>query len=671
MADRAAIIRAATEKSRKSWEDYVALQNRQLYTLYQKYADSMAKELARAEKGGSIPAGKATYLNDEVKQSIPPFRKAISGSIVRGISNSVDYGFKTQILAMNAAGIANRLIQLGTSFIGKDGQVVRWDAGKETFLQSAWSRMNKDAVNAVIAWKPGGIAFSDRVWDVTWTVQKKTMGIIQNGIANGTSAANLSRELRKYLLQPETLRGKALRDYQPGVGVYKSAYKNAMRLASTELNRAFNEATVRYGRRKDWIEGFIWRPGSYDPCDQCDPFIDKFFPKDEAPQLPLHPHCLPAGMVVCPCGDTLGATSRDYCGDLVTIETAGKYKLTCTPNHPVLTRDGWVPANALHVGSYVVSSGRRNGRFVGLHDIQEPALIEEVVGAFRKTQGVISVPVPVSTEDFHGDGIGSKIAVVSTDGFLRDSLNFDVPEILSQVDFILRDIAVDIRRLLHSLCVEAFTLPRRMGAANGVMGGMGAEALALCGATAGLKRGRLIEAADMDASSRESVKDNAPAYTETIRQALHGFARKIERRHLVGWQGNDSLRSNDRVRLLVGSQSAIDLDDTFADRGIANAKVLGDIYGRFPAVIPPDDLINGQGDRSPAATFLRNGCILDRITHVHTSHYQGPIYNLMTTQSYYFVDGIASHNCRCRLDLFIKDDPKPGDKGFAKSNTAA
>ncbi len=293
MASRAEIIRDATARGRQQWEDYLSLQNEQIFSSFRDYALRTGDVLGRAEREGKVPLTKLEPLNRYVKESIPPFRKSISGSLQRGISNSVDWGFKTQILALDAAGIANKLIQLGTSFIGKDGQVVRWDAAKETFLQSAWSRMNTDAVNAVMAWKPGGLAFSDRVWEITWQTQKNLLQAIQTGVMQGTSAAEISRQIRNMLALPDTFRGDVLKDFHPGVGVYKSAYKNALRLARTELNRAFIEGTYRYAKQKTWIIGYIWRTGAAVPCEEvCAPNRDKFFDKATPPDLPAHPHCL-------------------------------------------------------------------------------------------------------------------------------------------------------------------------------------------------------------------------------------------------------------------------------------------------------------------------------------------------------------------------------------------
>jgi len=346
MPDRATIIRDATLKARADWEAYVVFQNKQLYDLYQRYADELARELARSEYKGKIPPGAQARLNKVVKKSIPPFRKSIARSIQKGISRSVDAAFVAQIVSLDAAGMSQKLIQLGSSFIGKDGKIIRWNAAKETFLQSTWSRMNKTAVDAVTAWKPGGLAFSDRVWDLTYQSQKQMLRIIQSGVMEGKSAAKLSRELRGFLVQPETLRGKALKDLKPGRGVYKSAYKNAQRLASTEMNRAFVEGTYRYGQQKSWVDGYIWRRGGSGPCSSgvCSDNADMFFPKDDPPDIPAHPHCVMGGTKVNPCGELLAISRREYSGDMIEIVLEDGTQLVCTPNHPLITPEGPIPA---------------------------------------------------------------------------------------------------------------------------------------------------------------------------------------------------------------------------------------------------------------------------------------------------------------------------------------
>lgn len=152
---------------------------------------------------------------------------------------------------------------------------------------------------------------------------------------------------------------------------------------------------------------------------------------------PLHIQCLPAGMLVSPGGRVTGASERQFDGDLVIIRTASNQYLSCTPNHPVLTPNGWVPAYLLQVGDNVVRTLGLEG-IAGLDsdDHNMPTLIEEVAEPFLNDRQVPSIPVPVTAEDFHGDGKGSKVAVVGSDRFLMDGVHTPFAEESSQLNLI-------------------------------------------------------------------------------------------------------------------------------------------------------------------------------------------------------------------------------------------
>lgn len=651
---RAEIIRDATLKARADWVNYVELQNKALYDLYQRYADQLARELARSEYQGKVPPGAQARLNKVVRASIPPFRKAIAGSINRGISRSVDYAFMAQILSLDAGGIANRMIQLGSSFIDKSGKVVRWNAAKETFLQSTWSRMNKTAVDAVKAWKPGGLAFSDRVWDITYQSQKQMLRIIQQGVMDGKSAAELSRELRSFLVQPETLRGKALKDLRPGRGVYKSAYKNAMRLARTELNRAFVEGTYRYGLQKSWIDGYYWRAGSADPCPICAPDIDRFFPKDEPPDIPAHPHCLVPGQLVRPAGDTLGATCRHYRGEVVTIKTAGKHEFTCTPNHPILTADGWVPAGQLNVGSDVLSCGQGDGWLDYGHDVDEPSLIEDIAETFSQSCHVSSVPMPVAPEDFHGDGIGSEIAVVSTYSLLRNDWYTELLHAGSKLGLIFGNIA---RLLFDSLSYPAFGFPGHLASAAGGMGGLGSPALALGTTTGHSQPLGLMWLPEFNTETLEALDDGPAVDAELISQTLDRSSGFVQDADVISRERNFLSFRDQQVGLLMGPNVAASRANATTDRSSMDPEVAGDLAGRLTGLVTPDDIGHRERGRRTAMRLLRKDCTRDRIVHIESSMYEGPVYNLMTTKGYYFVGGVSISNCRCYPELHIEGDP--------------
>lgn len=49
---------------------------------------------------------------------------------------------------------------------------------------------------------------------------------------------------------------KPMMNYNPGPGVYKSAYKNALRVAVTETNMAYRKADSDRWQKLDFVLGF-------------------------------------------------------------------------------------------------------------------------------------------------------------------------------------------------------------------------------------------------------------------------------------------------------------------------------------------------------------------------------------------------------------------------------
>jgi len=114
-----------------------------------------------------------------------------------------------------------------------------------------------------------GLNISDRVWNLAGNAKKEIEIIIQNGIKEGKSADDIQKSLKGYLNEPEKLFrrvrnketgelewSKAAQKYKPGQGVYRSAYKNAMRLARTELKAANCEAVWNSAQNNPLITGW-------------------------------------------------------------------------------------------------------------------------------------------------------------------------------------------------------------------------------------------------------------------------------------------------------------------------------------------------------------------------------------------------------------------------------
>lgn len=140
---------------------------------------------------------------------------------------------------------------------------------------------------------------------------------------------------------------------------------------------------------------------------------------------PVHPGCLPGDTIVAPCNGIAALSDRRYDGDLLIIRTSAGHDLPCTPNHPILTPSGWIAARFLNVGSDVIGSackqwesGRRD-----MHNDDVPSSFHQIAEAARRSKHMSTSEVPLATEDFHGDGLGSKIAIIRTNRLLRNSLD--------------------------------------------------------------------------------------------------------------------------------------------------------------------------------------------------------------------------------------------------------
>jgi hypothetical protein len=305
-------IRQAVLKARKDWLHYTVKQEREIYALLSQVADKIQQRLNRYAIEGKLPPARlvtllGTEINphpDSVRGILRQLRPSLNGQVKKGMRQSINFGMQTQIYALQGIELPrNAKLGIGTSFIGKDGSIRAYDVNKELYADSLWGRINSDAMDFLLKTQYGQIAFSDRVWDITWDVEKQIRNRINTGVVLGESVDKVARDIRPFLAEPNArfhrvrkdgrlVLSKPAKAYHPGRGVYRSAFRNARRLAQTEYARAFHEGSVRYIQKKTWLKGSIWRTGGDNPCEICSFFDGKFFPKDDLPMLPAHPECL-------------------------------------------------------------------------------------------------------------------------------------------------------------------------------------------------------------------------------------------------------------------------------------------------------------------------------------------------------------------------------------------
>lgn len=157
----------------------------------------------------------------------------------------------------------------------------------------AWKHPHLEALNAFIARKEAGMNLSSRVWNLTQQFKSEMELALELGMGEGKSAAALSRDVRKYLVEPNKLfrrvrdksgalrLSKAAAAYHPGQGVYRSSYKNALRMTATENNIAYRTADHNRWQALPFVIGIeIHISNNHPTKDICDLFDGKRFPKD-------------------------------------------------------------------------------------------------------------------------------------------------------------------------------------------------------------------------------------------------------------------------------------------------------------------------------------------------------------------------------------------------------
>lgn len=157
-----------------------------------------------------------------------------------------------------------------------------------------------------------GLNLSGRVWNLAGNAKKEIEVILQNAIKEGRRGTEIAKDLRRFLIEPNKLfrrvRNKetgalelsaAAKAYHPGLGVYRSSYKNALRMARTELKAAQCEAAWQSAQSNPLIVGWEIRLSNNHttlrdgkPCpfhDMCDE-LQGVYPKAFRFRG-WHPHC--------------------------------------------------------------------------------------------------------------------------------------------------------------------------------------------------------------------------------------------------------------------------------------------------------------------------------------------------------------------------------------------
>lgn len=211
-------------------------------------------------------------LNEKIESMVPKMHKKIYEQIVKSVRGAWELSNKRT-----------------------DAIVDRRLAGKGPRNNKARQILydpNLDALNAFLERKQKGLNLSRRVWKSLSTYKKELEQALGIATSNGQAAVKIASEVKKYLNNPDKLfrrvrseegklvLSKRAREFHPGQGVYRSSFKNALRLTATETNIAYRTADYERWQKLPFVIGIRVRLSDNHPrFDVCDSLAG-LYPKD-------------------------------------------------------------------------------------------------------------------------------------------------------------------------------------------------------------------------------------------------------------------------------------------------------------------------------------------------------------------------------------------------------
>ena len=523
-------------------------------------------------------------------------------------------------------------------------------------------------------------------------------GAIRLGMVEGETVPEMVRRLQ----------GSRASRYTDGI--FEKDRRNAEAIVRTVCNHTSNQA-VQLTFEKNSAVVSKWRfLATMDSRVTiiCASLNGTEHPIGQGPIPPRHVRCLPGDALVSSSSGITAVSKRWYDGNMIIIKTASSRILSCTPNHPILTPGGWVAAGLLNVGGHVISDGGSKwGSNIDSNDKDMPTRIEDVAKAFLSSGKMMSMPVPLSPEDFHGDGVGSKIAIISADRELWVSGDSPFGKHIPKLNFVSRNYLASCLRPL-----EKFG-PRTLNPSDRIMSGLGkfftfigrgaGHACKLLLATvAGLDSviakqfnqisGRTPYLLGNTGNPYSFVKKVYGGFKRNYRPVIVGLypgglessmnrtaSRSVFDRNLCRSHPGFIFLDNNINRWNIGTfpQFRANAFKNFVNADSRTVKFVANIFRVLTGSIkafnffgmrykrpylslfsltsdPNAALSQNIGDAAMSdailGSYIASGkagrVFVDNIIDVKVSEFHGHVYNLQTESNWYAAEGIITHNCR-------------------------
>lgn len=317
------------------------------------------------------------------------------------------------------------------------------------------------------------------------------------------------------------------------------------------------------------------------------------------------------------------AYRRWYSGQLTEFVTASGKSLRATPNHPVLTVDGWVRAGDINVGDNVIEvadqdieSQPKSNNDHAITTIAQIFSAVEESGVFQRVAG--------SSQQFHGDGADGDVDIVNS----ASPLTFD--SISTRYKFRAKLGLSSADHFRFGFGAFEFFLDRCFGAASSFVGSMRIGFVLFLGLILRENSSSFFNSPDRSIYFQNAVHDDRTASIE--------FLGKLQDTNAAVVKLAERGPTKNFGAFLWGSRPSID-----TQRVNSLPQSIG---------LEAEDwrnLCNGFPFRTQAV----------KVIDVKRTAYAGHVYNLQTAKGCYITDGIVTHNCSCsyRYIYSLRDLP--------------
>lgn len=349
---------------------------------------------------------------------------------------------------------------------------------------------------------------------------------------------------------------------------------------------------------------------------------------------------LKCGMGWCLSGDAMVrlpsthfATVRLYSGSVIQIDLENGQQLTGTPNHPVLTDQGWKRLHTLQEGDNLVTGTfleRVSGFPVEQLDKVE-ARLEDKVDAFRA--GREATRFATAPNDFYSDGRGSEVHIVYADSLLSRQFRYAARlQQLQQLDLSGRNL---LARLRTTLFGEGVSAHAPMAAVGGFAVGGGHAPSA--------------QFASIDIGS-QSMACAAQALAHGLRVKAHTLA-DLCRRKVFGEVEPRQLLDGDLgdAPAVVASQGISGTPQPAFDGGMRYSDLIGDFRDWKPLLeVEARKLFSSNAALPQFVTRVQRRIV--KVVH------DCPVFDVGTSLGMFIAGDIITSNTESRMDYELDKD---------------